>query len=310
MALIVQGPTPAALRSAGPGRRIERWTGPVPPVRAFVLPVIVDEVMGQPRSPVRRSVITGGARRRRVASQDVPSIPLPSHFRRREKIEATARSSPMTGALRPGQDRRAASFHKWHAYRPLLCAFPQDSHCLSVADLMPLGNPVASRCHRQLRDEMALACRRVSSLVPLRFVGRVCERRREHNERRCGSEKNFHDGLLDQWIDSIRTGGKAGLFRRAKHKSVKAVMSAVTKRLQPTNAVGSRFFSYPVRSSALLSAPQVVQPVFNKFRGGAMKSRNCSHCSSLDSFDIYSRSTPLGNFEIGSIRRRDRDRLS
>jgi hypothetical protein len=123
MALIVQGPTPAALRSAGPGRRIERWTGPVPPVRAFVLPVIVDEVMGQPRSPVRRSVITGGARRRRVASQDVPSIPLPSHFRRREKIEATARSSPMTGALRPGQGRRAASFHKWHAYRPLPTAF-------------------------------------------------------------------------------------------------------------------------------------------------------------------------------------------
>jgi hypothetical protein len=38
-------PYPAAWRSAGSGRRIERWTEPGPRVRAFVLPAIVDEVM-------------------------------------------------------------------------------------------------------------------------------------------------------------------------------------------------------------------------------------------------------------------------
>jgi hypothetical protein len=161
------------------------------------------------------------------------------------------------GAFRPRQARCAASFHKRRAYRPVLCVFPQDSHCFSVADLMPLGKPAAGRCHRQLGDEVALACRWVSSLVPLRFVGRVCEGRRKHNERRCDSEEHFHDGLLDQWIDSIKTGGEAGLFRRAKHKSVKVawrmVTAAVTKQLRSTNAVGSRIFSYLLRSSAFLS---------------------------------------------------------
>jgi hypothetical protein len=64
------------------------------------------------------------------------------------EIEATARFSPMTRAFRPRQGRCAAGFHKWRADRPLLRAFPYDNRCFSVADLMPLGNPAASRCHR------------------------------------------------------------------------------------------------------------------------------------------------------------------
>ena len=80
--------------------------------------------------------------------------------------------------------------------------------------LMLLVNPVAGRRYGLLCDEAALTSRWISVKTPFRFIARVCECRREHDERGCCYDKClWHDGLLRGLTDTNKTRQQLNLFR-------------------------------------------------------------------------------------------------